>query len=169
MGAIRIITQKFFVIALVIFFNGFVYVDYFVNRQVIKNMIRRYNLSEGDNAPAYARLTIYGIYGSGSIHIDIGWRPTAVQVASARQFLRVWQGNYLVYNSYSYSYSYSYPYSYSYSYPYSYSYEVTSYDEWSDGDEFQVYVRAQNPFTDTGWWLEYRNAPGLLDINYIVI
>lgn len=46
-------------------------------------MIRRYNINT-DNQSAWAHFLIYGIYGSGSIHIDIGWTLTAVQISPAR-------------------------------------------------------------------------------------
>jgi len=110
-------------------------------------MIRRYNLSEGDNAPAYAHFKIYGIYGTGSIHIDLGWEPTAVEISFSRQYLRIWKGTYLSFNPASYG-------------------VVESYDQYADGDEPQVFVRHENAFTSTGFWLQYHNIPGLLDVSY---
>ena len=110
-------------------------------------MIRRYNLSEGDNAPAYAHFKVFNIYGSGELHIDLGWAPTGVEVAFSRQYLRIWKGDYLYFN------------------PASYGVE-SSYDEYTDGDEPQIYVRHDSPMTTTGFWIQYRNIPGLLDINY---
>lgn len=108
-------------------------------------MIRRYNLKEGDNAPAYAHFKIYNIWGSGEIHMDLGWEPTSVEVAFSRQYLRIWKGDYLSFDSYT-----------------------SSYDQYTDGDEPQIYVRHSSPMTSSGFWITYRNIPGLLDMNYYV-
>jgi hypothetical protein len=87
------------------------------------------------------------VYGTFIMHIDIGWRPNSAIVSPSREFLRVWKGDYLVFNEGSYT-------------------EIESYDQYDDGSEFQVYIRHQNPFTETGFFIQVHNCPGLLDISY---
>jgi len=116
----------------------------------VKKLIRRYNLSNGDNAPAYAHFKIMGVWGSGIVHVDLGWAPCSVQISPARQLLRVWKGDYLKHIAESYGIP-------------------ESYSQYSDSDEFQAYVKHENGLTESGFFLQFRNAPGIVDINYLAI
>lgn len=113
-------------------------------------MIRVFSRAEGDNAPAYARLTLPTTFGSGQVFVSVGFRPCTGTVSFSRLFeekqAALWghddesHEDPVVFLGYWDSYEDAY------------------------GD----------PFTDDGCWVSYRNIPELdsesallgLDINY---
>jgi hypothetical protein len=107
-------------------------------------MIRYFSKEYGDNAPSQARLTL-SVSGSGQMHIDVGYRPSAASVAFARLFDER-------------------------------SDEILSYDVEDEHDDPVVFVGYYNlytdsyeePYTDTGFWVQYRNIPETpgFDVNY---
>ena len=115
-------------------------------------MIRAFSTSYGDNSPAYARAALPTVFGSGQVHIPIGWLPSAVAVSFSRLFDEKQQG------------------------------AVYVDDNHEDPVVFVGYIDVYTeeydvPFTSTGFWLNYRNIPELdsegsplgLDINYICL
>ena len=49
-------------------------------------MIRRFQLDEGDNAPAYGRMELPSICGSGTYALALGFKPSAGMVKLAKQY-----------------------------------------------------------------------------------
>jgi hypothetical protein len=116
-------------------------------------MIRAFSTAYGDNAPAYARLTLPEAFGSGQVHIPIGWMPSAVMVGFSRLFDEKAEALYR-----------------------------EGEDEHDDPVTFTAYIdpytnEYADPYTSTGVWIQYRNIPELdgegnplgLDINYTAL
>lgn len=114
-------------------------------------MIRIFSRALGDNAPAYARLILPTIFGSGQVFVSLGYRPCTGTVSFSRMFDEKSAALFaqdpenhddpVVFIGY--------------------------YDSYSD-----AYA---DPFTSDGMWLSFRNVPELdgssnplgLDVNYI--
>jgi hypothetical protein len=102
-------------------------------------MVRRFSRLLGDNAPAYALMEYLTVYGSGQIHIPIGWRPCAVMVLFSRLFE---EKSYTLYAADP----------------------IQELD--SDPKLWVDYIDPYtgdyaSPFDATGFWLQYRNIPRL--------
>jgi len=99
-------------------------------------MIRAFSTAYGDNAPAYARASLPTVFGSGQVHIPIGWVPSAAHVSFSRLFEEKQQA--VVYSG----------------------------DDHEDPVVFVGYIDSYTdeyvtPYDSTGFWLQYRNIPEL--------
>lgn len=116
-------------------------------------MIRTYDKAYGDNAGAYATVSMPTVFGSGQVHIPLGWKPSVSLVAFSRLFDEKAK-------------------------------VVAEYDptDYEDPDLWVGYYNEytaefDDPFTSTGFWVQYRNIPELdgdsnplgLNFNYICL